>query len=237
MLEVMTTKSDILRLIEQHGALKDSELARLLGVAHQQVNQAGRGLAAAGAIRRVPGPDGVIRNCREAAGMPPPRVRGQSGRDGVSPSQRTWPVLGRVVAGTPVARDYLTRLGFVEHPLELVTNADVPEGGLIGWDTLGPVPDAPGLYCFVGQEDPSNELRVFYVGMTSHLWTVAKGQLPGGIARGGSTLRPAEARRNDSPTRKRGSGPTRCRRLDVLALAARCRGTSCPRNARGPPAH
>ncbi len=181
----MTTKSDMLRLIEQRGALKDSELARLLGVAHQQVNQAARGLAAAGAIRRVPGPDGVIRNYLEAAGMPPPRVQGQSGRDGVSPCPRAWPVLGRVVAGTPVVRDYLTRLDFVEHPLELVTDADVPQGGLIGWDTLGSVPDAPGLYCFVGQKTPSNELRVFYVGMTSHLWMVAKGQLPGGIARGG----------------------------------------------------
>ena len=181
----MTTKSDMLRLIEQRGALKDSELARLLGVAHQQVNQAARGLAVAGAIRRVPGPDGVIRNHLEAARTPPPRVQGRSGRDQVSPSSRAWPVLGRVAAGTPVARDDLTRLGFVEHPLEPVTDADVPEGGLIGWNTLGSVPDAPGLYSFVGQKNPSNELRVFYVGMTGHLWMVAKGQLPGGIARGG----------------------------------------------------
>jgi hypothetical protein len=195
-------------------------------VAHQQVNQAARGLAAAGAIRRAPGSDGVIRNYLEAAGMPPRRVQGQSGRDGVSPSQRAWPVLGCVVAGIPVARDNLTRLGFVEHPLKLVTDADVPEGGLIGWDTLGPVPDAPGLYCFVGLKDPSNELRVFYVGMTSHLWMVAKGQLPDGIARGGPTLRTAEARRNDSPTRERGSGQTRRRRLDVLALAVCCRGAN-----------
>ena len=181
----MTTKSEILRLIEQRGALKDSELARLLGLAHQQVNQAARGLAAGGGIRRVPGPDGVIRNCLEAVGVPPPRVQGQSGRDGVSPSPRAWPVLGPVVAGTPVARDHLTRLGFVEHALELVIDADVPEAGLIGWDTLGSIPDAPGLYCFVGQKNPANELRVFYVGMTSHLWMVTKGQLPGGIARGG----------------------------------------------------
>lgn len=185
MLEVMTTKSDIVRLIEQCGALKDSELARLLGVAHQQVNQAARGLAAVGAIHRALGPDGVIRNYLGAAGLPPGRVQGQSGRDGRFPSPRAWPVLGPVVAGTPVSRDHLTQLGFVEHPLERVTDADVPEGGLIGWDTMGSVPDAPGLYCFVGQKDRSNELRVFYVGMTSHLWMVAKGQLPGGIARGG----------------------------------------------------
>ncbi len=37
----------------------------------------------------------------------------------------------------------------------------------------------------MGQQNQSSELRVFYVGMTSHLWMVAKGQLPGGIARGG----------------------------------------------------
>ena len=43
----MTTKSEMVRLIEQRGALKDSEHARLQGVAHQQVNQAARGLAAA----------------------------------------------------------------------------------------------------------------------------------------------------------------------------------------------
>jgi hypothetical protein len=84
-----------------------------------------------------------------------------------------------------VARGDLTRLGFVEHPLGPVAAADVPEGGLIGWNTMGSVPDAPGLYCFVGQKNSSNELRVFYVGMTGHLWMVAKGQLPGGIARGG----------------------------------------------------
>jgi hypothetical protein len=186
MLDVMTIKSDMLRLIEERGALKDSELARLLGVAHQQVNQAARGLAATGAIRRVPGPDGVIRNHAESGGVPqpPPRAHRRDGRDGLSRSPRAWPVLGPVVAGAPVAREYLAQLGFVEHRLEPIIDADVPEGGLIGWDTVGSVPDAPGLYCFVGQVNPP-ELRVFYVGMTSHLWMVTKGQLPGGIARGG----------------------------------------------------
>jgi len=94
-------------------------------------------------------------------------------------------VLGGVVAGAPMAPDNLTRLGFVEHQLEAVPGADVTEGGLIGWNTLGPVPDAPGLYCFVGRQNQSGELRVFYVGMTSHLWMVTRGQLPGGVARGG----------------------------------------------------
>lgn len=184
-MEVMTTKADILRLIKQHGPLKDSEIAHLLGVAHQQANQAARGLAAAGAIRRVPGQDGIIRNQQAAADLPPPHVQKRSGRGELSRFQWAWPALGRVVAGTPVARDRLTLLGFVEHPLKLVTDADVPEAGLIGWDTLGSIPNSAGLYCFVGQKNPSSELRVFYVGMTSHLWMVTKGQLPGGIARGG----------------------------------------------------
>lgn len=182
---VMTTKSEVLRLIEQHGELKDSELACLLGIAHQQVNQAARGLAIAGAIDRVPGSDGVIRNKVKAAAATPQHFQEPSRRGGVAPSPRAWPVLGRVVAGALVVREDLTRLGFMEHQMEAVPAADVPEGGLIGWNTLGPVPDAPGLYCFVGHQNQSSELRVYYVGMTSHLWMVAKGQLPGGIARGG----------------------------------------------------
>lgn len=185
MLDVVTTKSEILHLIEQHGALKDSELARLLGVAHQQVNQAARNLAAAGAISRVPHPDGVIRNHLNAAGTIPQAVQDQPRRPRVPSSPRAWPMLGDVVAGTPVTREELAQMGFVEHQLEAVPGGDVAEAGLIGWNTLGPVPSAPGLYCFVGQHNQSSELRVFYVGMTSHLWMVAKGQLPGGIARGG----------------------------------------------------
>lgn len=185
MLDVVTTKSDILRLIEKRGALKDSELARLLGLTHQQVNQAARSLAAAAAISRVPGSDGVIRNHLDAASSTPQRVQDQSRRHRVPSSPRAWPMLGHVVAGRPVTREELAQMGFVEHQLEAVPGGDVAEAGLIGWNTLGHVPDAPGLYCFVGQPNGSSEVRVFYVGMTSHLWMVAKGQLPGGIARGG----------------------------------------------------
>jgi predicted ArsR family transcriptional regulator len=185
MLKVMTTESEILRFIGQHGALKDSELARLLGVTHQQVNQAARGLAVAGVIARVPGPDGVIRNRRKTPGEPPPPLHEPSHRAVTTPSPKPPPVHGRVAAGAPVTRQDLSELGFEEHHLQRVPSADVPEAGLIGWNTLGHVPDAPGLYCFVGQQNPPGDLRVFYVGMTSHLWMVAKGQLPGGVARGG----------------------------------------------------
>jgi hypothetical protein len=45
-------------------------------------------------------------------------------------------------------------------------------------------PAGPGLYAFTVEDD--RELRVAYVGLTSHLWMVTKGRLPGGQeARGG----------------------------------------------------
>ena len=84
-----------------------------------------------------------------------------------------------------MTRETLNQLGFQEHALRRVPSSDVPAAGLIGWDTVGHVPDSPGLYCFVGQFESSRDLRIFYVGMTTHLWMVAKGQLPGGVARGG----------------------------------------------------
>lgn len=180
----MTTRSEILRLLEERGSLTDSELTRLLGLTHQRVNQTARGLVAAGALTRVPGSDGVIRNCLQTAEPPPRRSKRRDSQSSPS-SFRAWPMLGAPSAGTPVTRMDLARLGFVEHELEAVPRADVTEGGLIGWNTLGPVPDAPGLYCFIGRPDASSGLRVFYVGLTTHLWMVTKGQLPGGVARGG----------------------------------------------------
>jgi hypothetical protein len=117
--------------------------------------------------------------------VPTPRLQEQSRPNSAELPRRKWPVLGPVAGGTRVVSDDLTRLGFVEFELKAVPAADVPEAGLIGWNTLGSVPDAPGLYCFVGRSSSSGEMRVFYVGISSHLWMVTKGQLPGGIARGG----------------------------------------------------
>ena len=41
---------------------------------------------------------------------------------------------------------------------------------------IGEDPDAPGAYAFIAEH--GNDLRVAYVGQTSHLWTVTKGRLP-----------------------------------------------------------
>ncbi len=185
MLTVMTTKSEILHLVGQHGALRDSELAQLLGVSHQQVNQAARSLAAAGLIARVPASDGVIRNRRLTSEDPTPYLQSPSSPDIATRQPKPRPILREIATGAPVTRESLIQLGFEEHRLQRLPSADVPDAGFIGWDTLGHVPDAPGLYSFVGQCNPTEGLRVFYVGMTSHLWMVTKGQLPGGIARGG----------------------------------------------------
>ena len=150
MLKGMTTESEILRLIGQHGVLKDSEFARLLGVTHQQVNQAARGLAVAGVIACVPGPDGVIRNRQETPGEPLPPLHEPSHRAVTTPFPKPSPVRRRVAAGAPVTRQDLSELGFEEHYLQRVPSADVTEAGLLGWNTLGHVPDAPGLYCSWG---------------------------------------------------------------------------------------
>lgn len=157
----------------------------LLRVRHQQVNQAARGLEADGLVARVPGSDGVIRNHLKMAGEPSPRGRSRSPGPAGAATGKPPPVLGPVAVGAQVSRDDLQQLDFVEHALRHVPSADVPESGLIGWDTGGEVPRASGLYCFVGEHSAPADLRIFYVGMTTHLWMVTRGQLPGGVARGG----------------------------------------------------
>jgi hypothetical protein len=49
------------------------------------------------------------------------------------------------------------------------------------WDTVGDVPDAPGLYAFTVEHD--ERLAVVYVGRTEQLWMVTKGKLPSGASR------------------------------------------------------
>lgn len=81
--------------------------------------------------------------------------------------------------GTPVDEDQLRALGF--SPLELdVTDPAFDHGGIIGasWTTKGDVPESPGLYAFTVEDN--DEVRICYVGMTSHLWMVTKGRLPRG---------------------------------------------------------
>jgi hypothetical protein len=94
-------------------------------------------------------------------------------------------------------------------PLELRAermNVDLPCGTGCEWATAGAVPDSPGLYAFTVED--GLDLRVVYVGVTSHLWMVTKGRLPGGGgARGGQRY-----------GRPRHAGVTR-QRVNVLIAA------------------
>ncbi len=107
----MTTKSEILHLVLERGAMKDSELARLLGLTHQQVNQAARGLAAAGMITRAAGPDGIIRNRRLDPGEAAPVLTEPSHRGVVSYSSKPQFLLRAAATGAPVTREELSKLG------------------------------------------------------------------------------------------------------------------------------
>ena len=86
--------------------------------------------------------------------------------------------------GTVVTGHDLTTRGFVPHELAFRT-LDFT-GTHCEWDTIGVVPDSPGLYAFVlTKPDRAAELHVAYVGRTSNLWMVTKGRLPrSGGARG-----------------------------------------------------
>lgn len=101
--------------------------------------------------------------------------------------------------GTLVGEIELLELGFFPHDL-LLHNVEVvlPDGIGIQWDTIGDVPDSPGIYAFTVGVGGST--HVTYVGLTKHLWMVTKGRLPNGGARGGQRYgRPKHA----GVTRKR----------------------------------
>ena len=89
--------------------------------------------------------------------------------------------------GTVVGATELSSLGL--RPLKLqISKRAVMVGDAVGceWTTIGEVPDAGGLYACTLQRQDSEEVRVAYVGMTTHLWMVTKGFLQrGGGARGG----------------------------------------------------
>lgn len=84
--------------------------------------------------------------------------------------------------GTPVTQVELTRRDF--SPFQLQFRNGPSAQGTCEWNTLGSVPDAPGLYAFV-LTDRCGYLRVTYVGFTSNLWLVTKGRLPSGASRRG----------------------------------------------------
>ena len=86
--------------------------------------------------------------------------------------------------GTLVSAEELRDMRFIPFDLEIDDAVSLPFGETgVNWNTVGDVPASPGVYAFTVEDD--EELRVTYVGLTSHLWMVTKGRLPDGSGRGG----------------------------------------------------
>jgi hypothetical protein len=169
--------------------LDDDELAARLGVSRRQtVNQVCRTLERSARLRRYVGQDGKIVNDRGDA--PPGSTRSKpitraSAQDVGHPVALSSAQTAGVLPGHPVTVEELSAAGF--RPLALKVSSlevDLPTGSGCEWTTVGEVPDAAGLYAFTVED--GDDLRVVYVGLTSHLWMVTKGHLPGCAgARGG----------------------------------------------------
>jgi hypothetical protein len=165
--------------------LDDDELARRLCVSHRQaVNQVCRKLELEGQLRRYRGPSGKIVNEMVATRPGRPSAQHEDGPHAPGPHGVGLPAPA-ALPGFPVSAAALTAAGFT--PLELRIerlHVDLPCGSGCEWDTAGAVPDSPGLYAFTAED--GQDLRIAYVGMTSHLWMVTMGRVPaGGGARGG----------------------------------------------------
>jgi hypothetical protein len=191
----LTLADQILEELRQSSRpLDDDDLAGRLGLSRRQaVNQACRKLALAGRLHRYRGSRGKIVNelpGRELAppaaaiGGVPPVGRAAEAHPAVPPAPSSRDARA-ALPGFAVSALELSAAGFV--PLELRferLNIGLPSGLGCEWTTTGCVPAGPGLYAFTVEDD--RELRVAYVGLTSHLWMVTKGRLPSGQgARGG----------------------------------------------------
>lgn len=158
----------------------------------QTIKQVCRKLELDGQLRRYRGSGGKIVN-ELASGVPPVPADPDEGlavsrSSGVrARAAALLPPAGNAAAlpGFPVTVSILSAGGFV--PLELRVESlavELPCGTGCKWSTVGHVPDGPGLYAFTVEND--REMRVAYIGQTSHLWMVTKGRLPRGEgARGG----------------------------------------------------
>lgn len=201
----MTTATRLLEELEQRGPLKDSELAAILKVAHQQVNQTARRLVARGAITRLRAVDGVLRNhlVERSPATGETRVPFDHPASTSAPRASVAPMaaLGPRAPGTPTSRAELTQLGFLKHDLQKLGPSDALSiGDGLDWNTLGPVPTGTGLYCFVAEGLPDASPRVMYVGLSTELSGIAAGIDSNGGARGGQRYgRPRHA----GMTRKR----------------------------------
>ncbi len=113
---------------------------------------------------------------------------------------------GDLPMGHAIEAERLQFLGFQQLDLHLDDTVQLAEGQGTNWTTVGDVPCTAGLYAFtLARRD---ELRVVYVGMTTHLWMVTRGVLPGSV--------PRPAQRYGRP---RHAGVTR-RRVNILATRA-----------------
>ena len=143
--------------------------------------------------------------------------RGAAGSRPSGPGDGPDGTVGDVISayplpGTPVTDEELSALGFIPLELEFVDSPVIlPLGTGCSWITTGEVPDTAGLYAFTVAVD--GFMHVTYVGRTSHLWMVTKGQLPrsGGSRPGQRYGRPKYA------------GVTR-QRINVLIAAQRAAG-------------
>lgn len=91
--------------------------------------------------------------------------------------------------GYPITEEELRDVGFTSHELR-VDRIEVSLAGGMGrnWETIGVVPDLPGLYAFTvlaGRDE-----RVTYVGLTTHLPMVTDGIRLGVSRRGQRYGRP-----------------------------------------------
>jgi hypothetical protein len=94
-------------------------------------------------------------------------------------------------------------------------------------DTVGTVPDAPGLYAFTVASRPGMRLGVMYLGMTTHLSMVTKGillEVAGPEVGSATVVPPMPAPHANRSTWNRKSHLVEAeRRAPGAAAAGRCR--------------
>ena len=167
----------------RHGAVHPATTNRALPRSHFQKALLRMPLDGPGEIQDLQGPSYIW------AILTDPRVRGGDDEPSLvqapSEPEAHRPDSHSVLPGTGVSATELTDMGFVALDLELLDPVSLPFGEIgVNWNTIGDVPDSPGVYAF-SVSDGQEELRVTYVGLTSHLWMVTKGRLPDGSGRGG----------------------------------------------------
>jgi hypothetical protein len=168
-----------------YGAIHPTTTNRALPRSHFEQAHARLPLNGPGDIQDLQGPSyiwAILNDSRVSGGRSVGRIALASAPTLVRKIEAVPPSRG--MPGTKVTIEDLASLGLI--PLELRLRDPVELGfGQVGiaWDTLGEVPRTPGIYAFTVESD--GDLRVCYVGLTTHLWMVTHGRLPEGTGRGG----------------------------------------------------